>query len=149
MFTPAGATLTSVRYRLQKELGGRRSFFDSDYQRYVAGVNGDFNIKDNAFISRFGYDAGFVYEDYQQQRIDTGDARRSLIRQGIAGTLIPGVFFNPFIGQNAPLTGFAPFCAVPSDACKTLLMGLWTELVRGLAHIICLARPRHASWITT
>ena len=58
IFNPFGNNLASVSYRLQQELGGRRSFFDQDYQRYVAGINGDFNIKDNGFISRFGYDSG-------------------------------------------------------------------------------------------
>ena len=107
-FNPFGNNLSSVAYRLQQELGDRRSFFDKDYYRYVAGVNGDFNIKDNGFISRFGYDSGFVYERLNYQRIDSGDATRRGIRGAIAGTLVPGVFFNPFIGQNAPIVGIAP-----------------------------------------
>jgi iron complex outermembrane receptor protein len=91
-------------------LGDRRSFFDKDFYRYTAGVNGDFNFKDNAFISHFGYDSGFVYERFDEQEIDTGDATRTGIIQGIAGTQAanPGVLFDPFIGQNAPLIGFAP-----------------------------------------
>ena len=72
-FNPFGNNLTSVRYRSQQELGGRRSFFDKDYYRYVAGINGDFNFTDNSFISRFGYDAAFVYERFDQQEIDSGD----------------------------------------------------------------------------
>jgi iron complex outermembrane receptor protein len=115
-FNPAGNFLTSVRYRLQQELGGRRSFFDRDYQRFVTGINGDFNFKDNGFISHFGYDSGFVYEHLTQVETDSGDAVRgglgvtsnTGIRGAINGTLVPGVFFNPFIGQNAPITGFAP-----------------------------------------
>jgi iron complex outermembrane receptor protein len=103
IFNPFGNSLTSVRYRLQQELGGRRSFFDSDYQRFVAGINGDFNIKDNGFISRFGYDTGFVYEHFQQQRIDSGDGTRSGIRALIGANL-----FNPFIGQFASPVGNAP-----------------------------------------
>ena len=103
IFNPFGNNLGSVAYRLQQELGGRRSFFDHDYQRYVVGINGDFNIKDNGFISRFGYDSGFVYEHFQEQRIDSGDATRSGIRALIAANL-----FNPFIGQFAPITGTAP-----------------------------------------
>ena len=79
-FNPFGNNLTSVRYRFQNELGDRRTFFDKDYYRYVAGLNGDFNIKDNNFISRFGYDTGFVYERLNYQRVDSGDARRSYIR---------------------------------------------------------------------
>jgi iron complex outermembrane receptor protein len=119
-FNPFGNNLTSVSYRLQQELGNRESFFDKDYFRYVAGVNGDFNIKDNSFISRFGYDSGFVYERLDYQRIDSGDARRSYLRSLIApvgfvtpvGTTplprIPTGTFNPFIGQNAPIRGTAP-----------------------------------------
>ena len=107
-FNPFGNDLSSVRYRLQQELGNRRSFFDKDNYRYVIGVNGNFNFKDNAFISQFGYDSGFVYERFDELRINSGDATRSLIRQAIAGTLVPGVFFNPFIGQFAPPVGFAP-----------------------------------------
>src|ERR1700686_1238249 len=105
IFNPVGIdpntgvnALTSVRYRLQQELGDRRSFFDDDYYRYVAAINGDFNIKDNGFISRFGYDSGFVFERYDQTRIDSGDATRTKILQAIDGTLVPGVFFDPFIG---------------------------------------------------
>jgi len=103
VFNPAGAFLSSVQYRLQDELGGRRSFFDSDYYRYVFGINGDFNIKDNAFISHLGYDTGFVYENFNNLRTDSGDATRT----GILAAIQAGVF-NPFIGQFAPLVGTAP-----------------------------------------
>ncbi|HEX8078361.1 MAG TPA: hypothetical protein VF511_11145, partial [Chthoniobacterales bacterium] len=96
--------LTQLRYRFHPdELGNRRSFFDSDYWRYVAGLNGDFNFKDNAFISHFGYDTGFLYERYDNVRIDSGDAdARPLSDEIIAGN------FNMFIGQNAPSIGTAP-----------------------------------------
>jgi len=109
-FNPAGNFLTAVRYRLQQDLGNRRSFFDKDFWRYTAGVNGDFNFKDNGFISHLGYDSGYVYERFDEQEIDSGDATRTGIIEGIAGTQTanPGVFFNPFIGQNAPLIGTAP-----------------------------------------
>ena len=126
-FNPFGNNLGSLRYRLQQELGGRRDFFDADYQRYVAGINGDFNIKDNGFISHFGYDSGFVYEHYSSDRIDSGDARRTYVRALIApagfvntsGAPLPSVrdpntginnagSFNPFIGQFAATTGIAP-----------------------------------------
>ncbi len=112
-FNPAGGSLSSVRYRLQQDLGNRRSFFDKDYWRYVVGINGNFNIKDNSFISRFGYDSGFVYTRFDEQEIDSGDATRSGIIRGIAGLDLDGdgvaeTFFNPFIGQNAPLIGTAP-----------------------------------------
>ena len=103
IFNPFGNRLGSVRYRLQSELANRRSFFDSDYYRYTAGLSGDFNFKGNAFISHFGYDTGIVYENYAQQEIDSGDATRTdLLR------LIADNSFNIFIGQQAPPTGFAP-----------------------------------------
>ena len=68
----------------------------SDYHRYVIGLNGDFNIKDNGFISRFGYDTGFLYEDFDQVRTDSGDA----VRTGIVN-LVAANIFNPFIGVRA------------------------------------------------
>ncbi len=107
-FNPAGNSLSSVRYRFQQELGNRESFFDKDYFRYTIGVNGDFKFDDNGFISRFGYDSGYVYSRFDEQRIDSGDSTRSQFVSAIAGNLVPGVFFNPFIGQNAPLIGSAP-----------------------------------------
>jgi iron complex outermembrane receptor protein len=118
LFNPFGNNLGAVAYRLQQELGNRRSFFDKDYYRYVLGVNGDFNMKDNAFISRFGYDSGFVYERLNYQRADSGDARRSYLRALIAPAgfvsptaplpRLPTGTFNPFIGINAPIRGNAP-----------------------------------------
>jgi iron complex outermembrane receptor protein len=102
-FNPFGNDLATVRYRLQQDLGNRESFFDQDTYRYVVGINGDFNFKDNGFISRFGYDSGFVYERFDQQRIDAGDALfTNLLGETVAGN------FNPFIGQNAPIVGTAP-----------------------------------------
>src|SRR2546423_7450418 len=102
-FNPFGNDLSSVRYRLVNDLGPRRSFFDKDAWRYVAGINGDFTFKDNGFISRLGYDAGFVYERFDELRIDSGDATRSdLVR------LITQNAFDIFIGQNAPVVGTAP-----------------------------------------
>ena len=101
-FNPFGSTLSTFRYRLFRELGNRRNFSDSDYYRYVAGVNGDFNIKDNGFISHFGYDAGFVYERYSNLTTDTGDAdSRPLAAEILQGN------FDPFIGEQAPLAGTA------------------------------------------
>jgi iron complex outermembrane receptor protein len=102
-FNPFGNDLGSVRYRLVNDLGPRRSFFNKDAWRYVAGINGDFNYKDNGWISHFGYDAGLVYERFDELRIDSGDATRSdLLR------LINSNVFDIFIGQTAPVTGFAP-----------------------------------------
>ncbi len=119
-FNPFGNNLNSVAYRLQQELSDRRSFFDKDYWRYVAGINGDFNFADNDFISRFGYDSGFVYERFDSQRIDSGDARRSYLRALIAPVgyvpaagvpslpMAPTGTFDPFIGVSAPIRGTAP-----------------------------------------
>jgi len=92
-----------LRYRLQQELGNRLSTFDKDYWRWVIAVKGDLDFADNGFISHFGYDAGFVYERFEEEETDTGDGQFSLIVDQIAA----GVF-NPFIGQNAPPVGVAP-----------------------------------------
>jgi iron complex outermembrane receptor protein len=101
-YSPFGRYLSSISYRTVNELGLRRSFFDSDYYRYVVGLNGDFNIPNNGFISRFGYDTGFVYERYDSLRIDAGDAQFTpLFNSILAGD------FNPFIGVGAPLQGTA------------------------------------------
>lgn len=101
-YSPFGRYLSNIRYRFQQDLGNRESFFDSDFYRYVVGLNGDFTFKDNAFISRFGYDTGFLYEAFTGQRIDTGDGQFTpLFAEIQAGN------FNPFIGQNAPLQGTA------------------------------------------
>ncbi|PZR77155.1 MAG: hypothetical protein DLM73_00390 [Chthoniobacterales bacterium] len=102
-FNPFGTNLESLRYRFVQESGLRREFFDQDYYRYTVGLNGSFNFKDNGFISRFGYDTGFVYERFDQLRIDSGDATHTAILNQIAANL-----FNPFIGQSAPIIGFAP-----------------------------------------
>ena len=101
-FNPFGTRITQLRYRLVNELGLRKSFYDSDYWRYVAGVNGDFNFKDNGFISHFGYDSGFVFERYDNLRIDSGDAQFTPLAAEIAAGN-----FNPFIGQSAPTVGTA------------------------------------------
>ncbi len=94
--------LTSLSYRSIREGGLRKSLFDYDYWRYVAGINGNFNFTDNNFISFLGYDTGVVYERGDYLRINSGDARRTpLVAEIAAGN------FNPFIGINAPLSGTA------------------------------------------
>lgn len=98
-----GTTLTSLQYRTVQELGLRKSFYDQDYYHYVAGLNGDFDFKDNAFISRFGYDTGLVYERSVKLRTDSGD----FTREGIRNQIRLGIF-DPFIGQFAPPVGMAP-----------------------------------------
>jgi iron complex outermembrane receptor protein len=120
-FNPFGNNLTSLSYRLQQELQNRSSFFDKDYYRYVVGIQGDFNIKDNDFISHWGYDSAYLYERLDSERVDGGDARRSYLRaliapNGFANAASPLPFvpmanrgtFNPFIGINAPVIGTAP-----------------------------------------
>ena len=102
-FNPFGQDLSNVRYRLIKELGNRVTFNDFDSYRYTAGLSGTFNIQDNSFISFLGYDTGFVYERGDQNIINLGDAVVAPLDQEIeAGN------FNPFIGIQAPLSGFAP-----------------------------------------
>ena len=102
-YSPYGRYLTSVAYRTVEELGLRRSFFDNDYYRYVVGFRGDFTIKDNSFISRFGYDTGFVYERFDDLEIDSGDAQFTpLFAEIEAGN------FNPFVGVGGPIIGSAP-----------------------------------------
>ena len=91
-----------------QELGNRRSFFDFDFYRYVIGINGSFNIKDNDFINQLGYDTGFLYERQDNIQTDSGDAKRSVIVDAIDGIDLDGdgveeTFFNPFIGQSAPV----------------------------------------------
>ncbi len=113
-----GATTTgslqTMRYRTVEELGLRKSFYDHDYYRYVGGFNGDFNFKDNGFISHFGYDTGIVYERYDEKRTDSGDATRGGVYNEIINTtaqyLVDPTFagFNPFVGLNAPKVGVAP-----------------------------------------
>jgi iron complex outermembrane receptor protein len=103
MFNPFGDRLQEVRYRLQQTLGNRLSTFDKDWWRWVAGGRGEFTFADNAFISRFGYDAGITYERFDDTETDAGDAVRSKIVEQIALGR-----FNPFIGQNAPVIGVAP-----------------------------------------
>jgi iron complex outermembrane receptor protein len=102
-FNPFGTRVTDVRYRLQQELGNRRSFFEKDAWHYIAGVKGDFNFTDNPFISHFGYDSGFVYDRFDEEEIDSGDATES----GIDNQILAGNF-DIFIGQNAPVRGLAP-----------------------------------------
>ena len=101
---PTGTNaLSALSYRFINDLGNRRSFYDTDQFRYVAGINGDFNIKDNGFISRFGYDSGFVYENYTNLKIDNGDAQFTPLAAEIAAGN-----FNPFIGASAPTAGTVP-----------------------------------------
>lgn len=103
VFNPFGENLESVSYRLAHEAGLRRSFYEHDYSRYTIGLKGEFQPKDSALLSYFGYDIGFVYERFDEARTDSGDATRRALLNQIATNL-----FNPFIGQNAPTIGTAP-----------------------------------------
>ena len=101
---PTGTNaLSALSYRAHRELGLRKQFFDTDQHRYVIGFNGDFNFKDNGFISRLGYDTGFVYEDYDNVNTQAGDMQFTPLAAEIAAGN-----FNPFIGRYAPLTGTVP-----------------------------------------
>jgi iron complex outermembrane receptor protein len=102
-YNPFGDNLDSIRYRFVNDLGPRRSFFDRDYYRYVAGANGDFNFQGNDFISHFGYDTGLVYERLQELETDSGDGQFT----PLTGEIAAGNF-DPFIGQTAPTSGDAP-----------------------------------------
>ena len=102
-YNPFGTDLASLRYRFVNELGLRRSFFDRDYWRYIAGANGDFNFQGNDFVSHFGYDTGFVYERLDQLETDAGDGQFT----PLAGEIAAGNF-DPFIGLTAPSTGTVP-----------------------------------------
>ncbi len=97
------AQFGGVAYRLVQELANRNSFYDYDYFRYMVGFNGNFTFTGNNFISFLGYDTGIVYERGDFLRIDSGDARFSVLVDEInAGN------FNPFIGVSAPPVGTAP-----------------------------------------
>ena len=103
-FNPfAAGDVQLLRYRLESELGNRLSTFDKDYWRWVIAVKGDIDFAGNDFISHVGYDSGFVYERFEEEEIDNGDATFT----GIVDQIAAGVF-NPFIGQNAPPVGVAP-----------------------------------------
>ena len=102
-YNPFGSDLAQLRYRTVQELNNRRVFFDFDFYRYVAGVKGEFSFTGNNFLGFLGYDTGFVYERADYLGIASGDATRG----GIYSAIISGAF-NPFIGQDAPLTGTVP-----------------------------------------
>ena len=92
--------LRSVLYRVHRETGLRSSYFDYDYWRYTFGVNGDFNAKDNQFVSNWGYDAGYIFHRTDQLRIDRGDLQATpLFAEIAAGN------FNPFVGTSGALSG--------------------------------------------
>ncbi|MDQ3546012.1 MAG: TonB-dependent receptor plug domain-containing protein, partial [Verrucomicrobiota bacterium] len=100
---PQGNQLASISYRLVNELGNRQTLIDADYYRYVIGVNGDLPLDGNPFISRLGYNSGFVYSENNNLTVQSGDATREGILEQIAlGN------FDPFIGQTAPVSGIAP-----------------------------------------
>jgi iron complex outermembrane receptor protein len=111
--------VTNVSYRLQQELRNRISTFDKDYWRWVIAVKGDLDFADNPFISHLGYDSGIVYERFEEEEIDAGDATFSQISNEInAGN------FNPFIGQNAPTSGVAPIYNTTDPGAPEYLTGV-------------------------
>ena len=105
------------------------------------GIKGDFNFTDNAFISHFGYDSGFVYDRFDEEEIDSGDATES----GIDNEIQAGNF-NIFIGQFAPVSGVPIYnnttqqrltsrtafrSALPPTTTRLLRHGLPLSLTRG------------------
>jgi iron complex outermembrane recepter protein len=111
--------VTNVSYRLQQELANRVSTFDKDYWRWLVAVKGDLDFADNNWISHFGYDSGIVYERFEEQEIDSGDATFT----GITNQIFAGNF-NPFIGQNAPPVGVAPIYNTTDPAAPEFLTGV-------------------------
>jgi iron complex outermembrane recepter protein len=111
--------VTNVSYRLQQGLGNRISTFDKDYWRWVVAVKGDLDFADNNWISHFGYDSGIVYERFEEQEIDSGDATFT----GITNQIFAGNF-NPFIGQNAPTIGVAPIYNTTDPTAPEFLTGV-------------------------
>ncbi len=95
--------LRTIRYRTIRELGPRRSRFDHAYWRFGAGMNGNFALDDNAVLGALGYDAGFIHERVDNERVDSGDFFLSTLQAEVgAGN------FNPFLGERAPLSGTIP-----------------------------------------
>jgi len=111
--------VTNVSYRLQQELGNRVSTFDKDYWRWVVAIKGDLDFAGNDWISHLGYDSGVVYERFEEQEIDSGDATFT----GIENQILAGNF-NPFIGQNAPTSGVAPIFNTTNPAAPEFLTGV-------------------------
>ena len=110
---PDDDQLTLLGYRTL-ELGNRATFYDYDYWLYTAGFNGDFNVKDNMFVSSWGYDAGLVYNRADERATYHGDGRFSVLNAAVLGQNVDGsplmingvqTFFDPFIGVGAPSSG--------------------------------------------
>ena len=81
--------LNSVSYA-SIEAGNRESTFDSDFYHFIAGLKGEF-AKD------YFWEIGYVFDEQDLTRTDTGDQRFSLLMPAVANGS-----FNPFVGLNAP-----------------------------------------------
>jgi iron complex outermembrane receptor protein len=86
------STINSVSYA-SIEAGNRESNFDSDFYHFIAGLNGE-------FAKNYFWEVGYVFDQNNLTRTDTGDQRSSLLKLAVVnGT------FNPFVGLDAPRQG--------------------------------------------
>lgn len=84
--------LNSVSYA-SIEAGNRERIYDSDFFHLIAGVKGEF-AKD------YFWEIGYVFDQNDLVRTDTGDQRFSLLAPAVADGS-----FNPFVGLDAPRRG--------------------------------------------
>ena len=84
--------LNSVSYA-SIESGNRERTYDSDFFHLIAGLKGEFP-KD------YFWEIGYVFDQNDLVRTDTGDQRLSLLALSVAKGS-----FNPFVGINAPRQG--------------------------------------------
>ena len=84
--------LNSVSYA-SIEAGNRERTYDSDFYHLIAGLKGEF-AKD------YFWEIGYVFDEQDLVRTDTGDQRFSLLAPAVANGS-----FNPFVGLDAPRQG--------------------------------------------
>ena len=84
--------LNSVSYA-SIEAGNRERTYDSDFYHLIAGLKGEF-AKD------YFWEIGYVFDQNDLVRTDTGDQRFSLLAPAVANGS-----FNPFVGLDAPRQG--------------------------------------------
>jgi iron complex outermembrane receptor protein len=84
--------LNSVSYA-SIEAGARERIFDSEFIHLIAGLKGEF-AKD------YFWEIGYVFDENEVVRTDTGDQRFSVLAPAVANGS-----FNPFVGLTAPRQG--------------------------------------------
>ena len=84
--------LRSVSYA-SIEAGARARTFDSDFFHFIGGLKGE-------FAQDYFWEIGYVFDENELTRTDTGDQRFSLLIPAVANGS-----FNPFVGLNAPRQG--------------------------------------------